>query len=84
MDNRGDQNIRPWHEAWRGEGLKAGIIAPGSWRGIEEVLRVGWPKRLTELEEDLGVGAHVELLDRGFLPFWESWSKGDHVVLKNS
>ena len=84
VDYRGDHNIRPWHEAWRGEGLEAGIVASGGWRGIKEVLRVGWPERLAELEEDLGVGPHVELLDRGFLPVWKFWSKGDRVILKDA
>lgn len=84
VDYRGDQNIRPWQEAWCGKGLKARIVASGRWRGVKEVLRVGWPERFVELEEDLGVSAHVELLDGGFLPAWKFWSKGDHIVLKDA
>lgn len=84
VDYRGDHNIRPWHEAWRGEGLKAGIVASGGWRRIKEVLRVGRPERLAELEEDLGVGAHVEFLDSSFLPVREFRGKGDHVILKDA
>lgn len=44
------------------------VVAAGCRVCVEEVLCVAGPEGLVELEEDLGVSAHAELLDCGAFP----------------
>lgn len=80
-----DENyVRLGNEAWRGQGLPDGVVAAGGGICVEEVLGVAGPEGLVELEEDLGVGAHVELFDGGLLPVREGWRERDGVVLEDA
>lgn len=42
------------------------------------------PEGLIELEEDLGVCSHGELLNRFLLPIWEFWREVDSAMLQDT
>lgn len=61
-----------------------GVVAAGCRVCVEEILRVSGPESLVELEEDLGVSAHAEFLDRGAFPEGELGFEGDDIVLEDA
>lgn len=60
------------------------VVAACGWICVKEVLRVARPESLVELEEDLGVGAHAEVLDCGAFPVGELGGEGYGVVLEDA
>lgn len=51
---------------------------------VKEILGVGGPKDLGELQKDLGVGANGELVDGFMLPVRELGREGHCIVLQNA
>ena len=67
------------------EGLPDRVVA-AAWRGVEEEFGGFVPEDLVgwELEEDLGVDAHLEGLDGLGLPGGEGWGEGDIAGLQDT
>lgn len=64
--------------------MEYGIVAAGVWVGVEEELSAIWPECTRELQEDFGVGAHVECFDCCAFPGWEGGGECDGVVLEDA
>lgn len=66
------------------EALPDRIVATRDWVGVEEELRVFRPECLVELVKDLGVCAHLELVDRHTLPVRQLRVELDDIRLQDS
>lgn len=84
VDDRDEEDVRPRQKSLRRERLPHRVVTPRRRRGVQQKLPVFRPEGLVELEEDLGVRAHLERGDRGAFPVGEFRAERDDVVLQHA
>lgn len=84
--NRNENDARSFEESWSVKRLPDGIVSSLQRVCVQEKLRVAVPEDFVrrELEEDFGVGCHLEGLDAFLLPSWELRREFDSVVLQDA
>lgn len=83
-DDGHEDDVRPGEEIVFRQALPDRVVPARLGIRVQEILRVLGPEGLVELHEDLGVRAHLELVDRRLLPVGQFWREIDGVLLQHT